>query len=72
MLILTRKEDEWFELSVPGRETPIRICLVELRNTSARIGISADADITIVRSELNADPANPVCTGVRLATAESD
>lgn len=72
MLILTRRKDEWLELHVPGRGTPIRICLSELRGTSARIGIDADDDIMIVRSELNGDPANPVCNGIGLATTESE
>ncbi len=72
MLILTRRLGEWLELRVPGRETPIRVCLTELRNKSARIGIDADSDIVITRSGANGDTANLVCGGVGLATTESE
>lgn len=72
MLVLTRREGEWLELRVPNRETAIRICLTKLRLSGASIGIEADDDIKILRGELDGDPANPVCSGVGLATAESE
>lgn len=52
MLVLSRKKDESILLKVPGYD-PIEIKIVRVENPNkVRIGISADKDITVLRSEL--------------------
>ncbi len=52
MLVLSRKKDEQILIKQPGRE-PIKITIVKIDNRNkVRIGIEADDDVTILRSEL--------------------
>lgn len=52
MLVLSRKKDETIILKGPGMED-IRITVVRIDNRNkVRIGIEAEKDITVLRSEL--------------------
>lgn len=72
MLILTRRKDEVLQIHVPGRDNPINIMVVKLQPHQVRLGVGADTDIRIVRSELNADSENFVCPGFRLEDSKSE
>lgn len=53
MLVLSRKPDEKIILYIPYREEPIEITVVRVDgNKSVRLGIEAEADITVLRDEL--------------------
>jgi carbon storage regulator CsrA len=53
MLVLSRKTDEIILLKRPGQKD-IKITIVKIDNKNkVRIGIDADPDITILRSELS-------------------
>lgn len=53
MLVLTRKTGESVVMTIPASNKPRTIRLVMLRTPSeARLGIKADSDVNIVRSEV--------------------
>jgi carbon storage regulator CsrA len=53
MLVLSRKKDEQIYLQVPGLKTPIVLTIVRIDNRNkVRIGITAEKDVTVLRSEL--------------------
>ena len=58
MLVLSRKKDEAIVMKIPGRED-IRLTVVRIDNMNkVRIGVEADKDVVILRSELaSASPA---------------
>lgn len=52
MLVLSRKKDETIHLKIEGR-SDIKITVVRIDNLNkVRIGIEADKDVTVLRSEL--------------------
>ena len=52
MLVLSRKQDETIVLKIPGRED-IHLTVVRIDNRNkVRIGIDADKDVVVLRSEL--------------------
>lgn len=54
MLVLSRKKDEKIVLRVPGQED-IEITIVKIDSPNkVRIGIEADKEIVVLRSELKA------------------
>jgi carbon storage regulator CsrA len=56
MLVLSRKKDETIIMRVPGHED-IKLTVVRIDNMNkVRIGVEADKDVVILRSEL--DTAN--------------
>ena len=53
MLVLSRKKDETIIVRIPGRDD-IRLTVVRIDNMNkVRIGIEADKDVVILRSELD-------------------
>jgi carbon storage regulator CsrA len=58
MLVLSRKKDEAIVMKIPGRED-IRLTVVRIDNMNkVRIGVEADKDVVILRSELaSSNPA---------------
>lgn len=53
MLVLSRKKDEKIFIRLPEREKPIEITIVRVDNLNkVRLGIVAESDVTILRSEL--------------------
>lgn len=53
MLVLSRKKDEQIILRIPGQED-IKITIVRIDNRNkVRLGIEADKEITVLRSELS-------------------
>ena len=53
MLVLSRKKDETIIVRIPGRED-IKLTVVRIDNLNkVRIGVEADKDIVILRSELD-------------------
>lgn len=55
MLVLSRKKDEAIVLQGPNMED-IRITIVRIDNRNkVRIGIEADKEITVLRSELTSE-----------------
>lgn len=53
MLVLSRKKDETIIVRIPGRED-IRLTVVRIDNMNkVRIGVEADKDVVILRSELD-------------------
>lgn len=56
MLVLSRKKDETIILKKPG-QSDIKITIVRVENRNkVRIGIEADKDIVVLRSELEEPP----------------
>jgi len=56
MLVLSRKKDQRIKICVPGRSEPIEIVVVRVDNLNkVRLGIEAEKDVTILRSELVED-----------------
>lgn len=52
MLVLSRKKDETIIMRIPGHED-IRLTVVRIDNMNkVRIGVEADKDVVILRSEL--------------------
>ena len=51
MLVLSRKSNESIILEVPGYD-PIKITVVRSDPSKVRLGIEANKDITILRSEV--------------------
>ena len=57
MLVLSRKKDEKISIRLPERETPIEITVVRVDNLNkVRIGIEAESDVIVLRSELESRP----------------
>lgn len=53
MLVLSRKKDETIIVRIPGRDD-IKLTVVRIDNMNkVRIGVEADKDVVILRSELN-------------------
>lgn len=53
MLVLSRKKDEKIILKVPGFKNDIEITVVRIDNHNrVRLGIQADKEIIVLRSEL--------------------
>jgi len=52
MLIVSRKIGEVVLIRVPGVQEPIRVKLVKLRRSKARLGFEASGDVEIIRAEL--------------------
>ena len=53
MLVLSRKKDETIIARIPGRED-IKLTVVRIDNLNkVRIGVEADKDVVILRSELD-------------------
>lgn len=53
MLVLSRKKDEAIVIKRDG-QSDIRITIVRIDNRNkVRVGIEADKDVTVLRSELN-------------------
>lgn len=50
MLVLSRRRDESFVIIVDGRRVVVTV--VEIRGDKVRIGIDADPDISVNRSEV--------------------
>ena len=60
MLVLSRKKDEKIIIKVPGRED-IEITVVRIDNHNrVRIGIDAEKEILVLRSELQPDKAETI------------
>ena len=56
MLVLSRKKDETITINPPGQK-PIKVTVVLIENKNkVRIGIEADKDVSILRSELDKKP----------------
>jgi carbon storage regulator CsrA len=55
MLVLSRKKDEAIIMRIPGHED-IRLTVVRIDNMNkVRIGVEADKDVVVLRSELAAE-----------------
>jgi carbon storage regulator CsrA len=53
MLVLSRKKDETIIVRIPGRED-IKLTIVRIDNMNkVRVGVEADKDVVILRSELD-------------------
>lgn len=52
MLVLSRRRDEKILIRVPGVEGEIEITVVQIDASRVRLGFTAPAEITILRSEL--------------------
>lgn len=53
MLVLSRKQDETIIIKIPDRED-IKLTIVKIDSMNkVRIGVEAEKDIVILRSELN-------------------
>lgn len=58
MLVLSRKTDETIILRIPGHED-IRLTVVRIDNRNkVRLGIDADKEVTVVRSEIDDETKN--------------
>lgn len=52
MLVLSRRRDEKVLVKVPGMEGEIEIAIVQIDQSRVRLGFTAPAEVTILRSEL--------------------
>ena len=52
MLVLSRKTNEKILFHIQGIENPIELTVIRIDNNKVRLGIQADQDITVLRSEL--------------------
>jgi carbon storage regulator CsrA len=52
MLILTRKPQEFIDLTIPGRERPLVVGVLRVDGSKVRLMIEADPDITVHRREI--------------------
>lgn len=62
-LVLSRKRSESILIDVPGRATPIEVCVAYIRGNRATLAIAAEKDVRIRRGELaeeHFDLGNPV------------
>lgn len=60
MLVLSRKKDEAIIMRIPGHED-IRLTVVRIDNMNkVRIGVEADKDVVVLRSELAAESGRAV------------
>jgi len=65
MLVLSRKKDEAIIMKIPGHED-IRLTVVRIDNMNkVRIGVEADKDVVVLRSELAESVAEDVQEGLR-------
>jgi carbon storage regulator CsrA len=65
MLVLSRKKDEAIIMRIPGHDD-IRLTVVRIDNMNkVRIGVEADKDVVILRSELASSDALESETEVR-------
>jgi len=65
MLVLSRKKDEAIIMRIPGHDD-IRLTVVRIDNMNkVRIGVEADKDVVILRSELVSSDALEPETEVR-------
>jgi carbon storage regulator CsrA len=65
MLVLSRKKDQSILLKVPGHTRPIKITVGRIDNNNrVRLGIEAEKNITILRSELEPAVTTPVIAEV--------
>jgi len=65
MLVLSRKKDEAIIMRIPGHDD-IRLTVVRIDNMNkVRIGVEADKDVVILRSELASSDALEPKTEVR-------
>lgn len=55
MLVLSRRRDEKVLIKVPGMEGEIEITIVQIDQSRVRVGFTAPAEVTILRSELVAE-----------------
>ena len=59
MLVLSRKKDETIIMRIPGHED-IKLTVVRIDNMNkVRIGVEADKEVVILRSELEANKEVP-------------
>ena len=59
MLVLSRKKDEAIIMRIPGHED-IRLTVVRIDNMNkVRIGVEADKNVVVLRSELAAEQLSP-------------
>lgn len=59
MLVLSRKKDEAIIMRIPGHED-IRLTVVRIDNMNkVRIGVEADKDVVVLRSELATEQLAP-------------
>lgn len=56
MLVLSRKPDEKILLQVKGMKEDIELTVVKIDPNKVRIGINANSDVIILRSELAEQP----------------
>ena len=62
MLVLSRKKDETILIKQPGQK-PIKIKVVRIDNKNkVRLGIEADKEVAVLRSELETVNASPLST----------
>lgn len=60
MLVLSRKKDETILIKQPGQK-PIKITVVRIDNKNkVRLGIEADKNVAVLRSELEVVNASPL------------
>jgi carbon storage regulator len=53
MLVLSRKKDQKVLVRLPGTEAEIEVTVVQIDQNRVRLGFTAPAEVTILRSELN-------------------
>ena len=70
MLVLSRRPGETITLRIPGRDGPIVLTLIDFGRSAAKIGIDADREIEIQRTELLDPPAAVPDCGALLRTCE--
>lgn len=60
MLVLSRKKDETIIMRIPGHED-IKLTVVRIDNMNkVRIGVEADKDVVILRSELDSSSKSEI------------
>lgn len=59
MLVLTRKEDETIDMTVPPSSEPtkIQVKVVRIKGNTTRLGVDAPREVHIKRGELQEDEA---------------
>ena len=66
MLVLSRKKDEKILLKVPGSDEDIEITVVRIDSLNkVRLGIKADKEIIVLRSELEDNTQNGVALNTK-------
>jgi len=59
MLVLSRKPDEKILLQIKGMKEDIELTVVRIDHNKVRLGINANEDVTILRSELAETAISP-------------